>query len=232
MEKSDRNLSPEDRQRLLGIAVDQSSKLLTLVGSILDAAKLEAGKFVLQKTDTDIKKEVEKSMALFDTAAATKQINFSLTAQGNLPQVSLDPIRFGEVMNNLISNALKYTPQNGKVLISLIPTASAMVVAVSDSGVGIPPEKQAQLFSKFYQVKHDAKDLNYITAGTGLGLYIVKGIVEAHGGTVNVKSTPGQGATFSFTIPMTAAIQDQPTSQPVIAASVPPPSQIFKTTIN
>jgi signal transduction histidine kinase len=230
MEKSGDTLSPEEKQRLLSISTEQSNKLLDLVSTILDAAKLEAGKFVLQKSPTDIKKEVEKTIALFQTAATTKQITITLTAQDNLPQVALDPLRFDEVMNNLISNALKYTPQHGKILISLIPTASAMVVAVSDSGVGIPPEKQEQLFSKFYQVKHEAKDLNYITAGTGLGLYIVKGIIEAHGGTVSVKSTPGQGATFSFTIPFTTTVQEQQTNK--LTTTPPPPSQIFKTTVH
>ena len=227
MEKSDEKLSSEEKKKLLDISIDQSTKLLTIVGSILDAAKLEAGKFVLQKAPSDIKKEVEKSMALFSTAAVTKQISLTLSAQDNLPSVSVDPLRFDEVINNLLSNALKYTPQNGKILVSIIPTASAMVVAVSDSGIGIPPEKQAQLFSKFYQVKHDAQDLNYITKGTGLGLYIVKGIVEAHGGTVTVKSTPGQGATFSFTLPLTPAMQTT-----IIPPTPPPPSQIFNTTVN
>nr|MBP9719243.1 ATP-binding protein [Candidatus Levybacteria bacterium] len=123
---------------------------------------------------------------------------------------------------------LQYTPVHGKILVSIIPTPSAIVVAVSDSGVGIPEEKQEHLFSKFYQVKHDKKDLNYITAGTGLGLYIVKGIVEAHGGSVTVRSTPGQGATFSFNIPLAETTKQTVNTQP----TTPPPSQIFNTTVN
>lgn len=203
MQKSTDQLSAEEKQKLLGITVDQSSKLLHIVGDILDAAKLEAGKFVLQKIPTDVKKEVEKSIALFQSSAGDKHITLTLSAQQALPLVPLDPLRFDEVMNNLLANAIQFTPANGKILVSIIPTVAAVVIAVSDSGIGIPEDKQEQLFSKFYQVKHDKRDLHYITSGTGLGLYIVKGIVETHGGTISVKSTPGQGATFSFTIPLT-----------------------------
>lgn len=221
MQKSTDQLSDEEKQKLLGITIDQSTKLLHIVGDILDAAKLESGKFVLQKVPTDVKKEVEKSIALFQSSAGDKHITLTLSAQQALPLVPLDPLRFDEVMNNLLANAIQFTPANGKILVSLIPTASAVVIAVSDSGIGIPEEKQEQLFSKFYQVKHDRRDLHYITSGTGLGLYIVKGIVETHGGTISVKSTPGQGATFSFTIPLGE------TTTPSL-----PPSQVFNTTVN
>jgi len=221
MQKSTNQLSDEEKQKLLGITIDQSTKLLHIVGDILDAAKLESGKFVLQKVPTDVKKEVEKSIALFQSSAGDKHITLTLSAQQALPLVPLDPLRFDEVMNNLLANAIQFTPANGKILVSLIPTASAVVIAVSDSGIGIPEEKQEQLFSKFYQVKHDRRDLHYITSGTGLGLYIVKGIVETHGGTISVKSTPGQGATFSFTIPLGETIT------PSL-----PPSQVFNTTVN
>lgn len=230
MEKKDNKLTPQEQEKLLSITVDQSTKLLHLVSSILDAARLEAGKFVIQKMPSDVKKEVEKSMALFQSNASSKQITLTLSAQQDLPTVPLDPLRFDEVMNNLLINALQFTPQNGRILVSIIPTSSAIVVAVSDSGIGIPEEKQDHLFSKFYQVKHDKKDLNYITAGTGLGLYIVKGIVEAHGGTITVKSTPGQGATFSFTIPL-ATQQDQTTTKPK-SGFAGPPSHVFHTTVN
>lgn len=228
MEKSDAKLDDAEKKKLLGITIDQSTKLLNLVSSILDAAKMEAGKFVLQKTPTDIKKEVEKSMALFQSSATDKHIDYILSATQSLPLIPVDVLRFDEVMNNLLSNAIQFTPRNGRILVSIIPTSSAVVIAVSDSGIGIPEEKQEHLFSKFYQIKHDKKDLNYITAGTGLGLYIVKGIVEAHGGTVTVKSTQGQGATFSFSLPIVATTPALTSNQPL----TPPPSQIFNTTVN
>lgn len=228
MQKSTDQLSNAEKQKLLGITIDQSSKLLHIVGDILDAAKLESGKFVLQKVPTDVKKEVEKSIALFQSSASDKHITLTLSAQQALPLVPLDPLRFDEVMNNLLANAIQFTPQNGKILVSIIPTAAAVVIAVSDSGIGIPEDKQEQLFSKFYQVKHDRKDLHYITSGTGLGLYIVKGIVETHGGTISVKSTPGQGATFSFTIPLG---ETTPLTAEKPSPSIPP-SQVFNTTVN
>jgi chemotaxis family two-component system sensor kinase Cph1 len=175
--------------------------LLNLVGGILDAAKLEAGKFALQKTPTDIKKAVEQSVALFTTQAQTKHISLMLLSEDNLSQIALDPMRFGEVMNNLLSNALKFTPENGTVTVSIKKQQDDLQLTIKDTGIGIPKDRQSQLFSKFYQVHHDKKDLNYITKGTGLGLYIVKGIVEAHGGKVIVESQPGQGTAISFTLP-------------------------------
>lgn len=220
-------LNEEEIEKLLTITTDQSTKLLNLVGGILDAAKLEAGKFALQKSITDIKKAVEQSVALFTTQAHTKHITLTLSADDSIPPFLLDPMRFGEVMNNLLSNALKYTPEHGTVSVQLkqkhSESGEQVVLTVADNGIGIAKERQSQLFSKFYQVQHEKSDLRYITKGTGLGLYIVKGIVEAHGGDVTVESEPNHGTTFSFTLPITLPAQDQKT---------PPPSQIFNTTVN
>ena len=258
-------LSAQEKAKMLSIITNQSTQLLSLVGSILDAAKLESGKFVLQKVPTDIKKVVDQSIALFSTQAQTKQITISTHTDSDFPvQIALDPIRFGEVMNNLISNALKYTPEGGQITVGIKKDTSSVIlgtnevrtpesinasedesdsgpikidrnfqgkqarmtnhlqVSVSDTGVGIQKEKQADLFSKFYQVSHEKSDLRYMTKGTGLGLYIVKGIIEAHGGHVWLTSEVGKGTTVGFTLPYTVTKTVEST----------PPSKLFNTTVN
>jgi signal transduction histidine kinase len=121
-----------------------------------------------------------------------------------------------QVITNLLSNALKFTPENGKITVRASVIDNGITVAVSDTGIGIPKDKQNQLFMKFSQITRPTADyasrnqsaptLGPVPAGTGLGLYITKGIVEAHGGTVSVESEINQGTTISFTIPITDKI--------------------------
>lgn len=232
IEKSADKLSADEKQRLLSINIEQSTKLLSLVGSILDAAKLEAGRFALQKIPTDVKKEVEKSIALFQSAAISKHISLSLFTDASFGEIPIDQMRFDEVMNNLLSNAIKFTPENGSIKVTIAKAVNPFLlqITVADTGMGVPKDRQEQLFSKFYQVKHEQHDLKYIVDGTGLGLYIVKGIVEAHGGTVWIDSEEGKGATFAFTIPVTDTTVPQ--VHPPQPTTPLPPSQIFNTTIN
>ena len=143
-------------------------------------------------------------------------LNFGILAK-SLPEISFDEIRISQVIDNLLSNSLKFTPENGKITVELdydvISPASDnplstkefsglnkyIVVSVSDNGVGITPEQQKFLFSKYTQAKNTTEEL--ATKGTGLGLYLVKGIVESHDGQVWVKSAQGKGTTFSFALP-------------------------------
>lgn len=221
-------LEKDQQEKLLTIMHDQSTKLLGLVNSLLDAAKLEAGKFTLSKETGDLKRTVQDTITVFIPQAQAKHVTLLLQAPDHLPSFSFDSFRITQVMNNLLSNALKFTPQNGKITIKILPSASEIIIAVSDTGIGIPKEQQDKLFSKFYQIKHDKTDLSYITAGTGLGLYIVKGIVEAHGGSVSVESEVGKGTTISFSLPVNQTREE--TQKPIQPAT--PPLQIFHTVVN
>jgi len=145
-------------------------------------------------------------------------LNFNLL-NDSLPLISFDEIRVSQVIDNLLSNSLKFTPEGGKIKVELdykvIPPVvdgtspmgeflsldKFIIISVSDSGVGITPEQQKLLFSKYVQAKNTSEKV--ATMGTGLGLYLAKGIVEAHNGRIWVKSAPGQGTTFSFTLPAT-----------------------------
>jgi len=232
----------EDRKlKFLEIIHQQAKKILGQIGSILDTAKLDAGKLVLQKTKGDIAKLIKDEMQAFIPQAERKNIslNFELLSE-HLPEISFDEIRISQVIDNLLSNSLKFTPEGGKVKVEIdykaIPPIldgispmgeflsldKYIVISVSDNGVGIKPEQQKLLFAKYTQAKNTTEEL--ATMGTGLGLYLVKGIIESHEGRIWVKSVQGQGTTFSFSLPATDGAKpsyeaQKPTATPLTKLS-------------
>ncbi len=222
----------EDKQassEYVSMLYDSSSSMLDLVNDLLDVAKLESGKFAIEKAPVNIKEILSESVKFFDTSARDAGINLNLLVADGVPNtVSIDAKRITQVLNNLFSNALIYTPKggtvtaicflhkSGQVIAGEATTVSApwvsdnmstdtinipdsIVVAVTDTGEGITAENIEKLFNKFTQFASSARDSEH--KGTGLGLVIAKGIVEAHGGVVGVGSKKGGGSTFYFTLP-------------------------------
>ncbi|KKQ27255.1 MAG: Sensory box histidine kinase/response regulator [Candidatus Levybacteria bacterium GW2011_GWA1_37_16] len=216
-----KNTLEEDRKlKFLEIIHQQAKKILGQIGSILDTAKLDAGKLVLSKTKGDIAKLIKGEIQTFIPQAQRKNISLSFNVVArSLPEISYDEIRISQVIDNLLSNSLKFTPENGKIQVEIDYSAISpvvdgtspmgeflsldkyIVVSVCDNGVGIAQEQQKLLFSKYTQAKNTPEEL--ATMGTGLGLYLVKGIIESHDGRIWVKSAAGQGTTFSFALPAT-----------------------------
>lgn len=235
-------LEENRRSKFLEMIHQQAKKVLGQIGSILDTAKLDAGKLVLSKTKGDIAKLIESEIQTFLPQAQRKNISLSFDVIAkSLPEISFDEIRISQVIDNLLSNSLKFTPENGRIKVEIdykvIPPVTDgtspmgeflsldksstffsreytsnhkafekvldkyIVVSVSDTGVGIAKEQQKLLFSKYTQAKNTSEEIS--TMGTGLGLYLVKGIVESHDGRIWVKSAQGQGTTFSFSLPAT-----------------------------
>ncbi|HYM65595.1 MAG TPA: ATP-binding protein [Candidatus Sulfotelmatobacter sp.] len=192
-------LEKEQQKRLLQIIDLQAKNLLEQINQVLDAAKIEAGRFSISKKLSDISKVIEDSIEPFLPQAKKKQILISTNIYYPLPKVEIDPERITQVLNNLISNSLKFTSPNGKITVSARPDKEYLEVSITDNGMGIPENEQKDLFSKYYQIRTNPHELS--KKGTGLGLYIVKGIVEAHSGQVSVSSRPGEGTTITFTIP-------------------------------
>ncbi len=209
-------LDIDEKGKLLSIIHEQSKVLLDEVSSVLDAAKIEAGKFTIQKQETDLKELIDEKINLFLSQAKEKSVSLETNIVSDLPKILVDPIRIGQVFNNLLLNSLKFTQIGGKIVVKAELSGDFITVSVSDNGVGIPKDKQQDLFSKFAQVTtFPAPD-----HGTGLGLYIVKGIVEAHGGIISLESELGQGTTISFTLPTTISVhQTEP--------SLPPPNRFL-----
>jgi signal transduction histidine kinase len=196
------NLEPDETKKLLAIIHSQSARLLEDVTSLLDAAKLEAGRFTIQKTPSDIRNVITERVQFFTPQAQSKHISLTAQIDEHLPVASFDPLRISQVLNNLLSNSLKYTPENGKILVKVSANAACISVLVADTGSGIPKAKQGVLFSKFGQIMNSVGLGTTHLSGTGLGLFITKGIIEAHDGKISLASEEGKGTTVMFTLPI------------------------------
>jgi len=193
----------QQQKQFLRIIYKQSKLLLDQISAIIDAEKLEEGKLTVTKIPGDIAAFVNQQTKMFLLSAKKKNISLKVETLESLPTISFDPIRIGQVLNNLISNSLKFTKEAGEVSVKVTrkdPTENYVTVSVSDTGIGISPEFQKKLFSKFAQSAPVSKEIT--KQGSGLGLYMVKGIIDAHGGSINVESEPGKGTTISFSLPI------------------------------
>ncbi len=196
-------LNPEKAKKALDIILESTTRLTTFINDILDVAKIKAGKMELHKTNFKIGETAESIFSLFQPLFQKKSITASLEIPQNLPAIPADGEKVRQVIQNLLSNAFKFTPDGGKITLSasLLEGAEPSIkVCVKDTGPGIPKEHQHLIFGKFQQVP-GTKDMVKGPKGTGLGLAIVKGIVESHGGQVGFESEPGQGTKFFFTLP-------------------------------
>ena len=188
----------EKQQDFVQRGMNKIDSLLELINDLLDVAKIEAGKYVQHQVPTDIGRIIEEIVALIGPRAQKQGITLTHSCQ-DLKPVQSDPKNIEEVLNNLVSNAINYSPEGGRVTITARGLAEYMEVKVEDTGVGIPPEELPKIFDKFYRVKHP-KTRQVI--GTGLGLAIVKGVIEAHHGTIDVNSVIDKGTTFRILLPM------------------------------
>jgi signal transduction histidine kinase len=175
----------------------QIDGLLGLINDLLDVAKIEAGMNVQHRVPTDLGPVIEETVRLMKPGAEQKGVKLTYSYQ-NLKPVQADPKNMEEIFNNLISNAINYSPDGGQVTITGRGLGEYVEITVEDTGIGIPPEEIPKIFDKFYRVKH-RKTRKVI--GTGLGLAIVKGIIEAHHGTVDVESVEDKGTTFKILLP-------------------------------
>ncbi|MDP3998662.1 MAG: ATP-binding protein [bacterium] len=191
------NLPQDKLTSLIGAMRNSSKEMISLVNDLLDAAKIEAGKFTVSLTPQSLKPLLQESRDSFLPLTGGKKLNLELVCPDDLPEVKIDRERLRQVLNNLLFNAFKFTDQ-GQITLSVKREDGQIFVAVGDTGCGIPPEEKDKLFSPFSQIltPREGKE-----PGTGLGLLITKGIVEAHGGKIWFNSELGKGSTFYFTIP-------------------------------
>jgi PAS domain S-box-containing protein len=187
------------RQReWLGIIGQNADRLETLIDDLLDTARIEMGRIELKLTSLDLIPLIHEVARALRPQIARKGQWLTLDLAEALPAVVGDADRIRQILTNLLSNALKYTPAGGHITIAAREDAGDVRVAVQDTGIGLAPEEQAQLFTPFFRARHDATQR---VGGTGLGLAITRALVELHGGTITVTSVPGQGSTFSVTLP-------------------------------
>lgn len=191
-----KKLTEQDREELLSIINSQSKLLLEEIADLLDASKIEAGMLTINKSADDLGKAVSQTVKTFLPMSEKLSVNLSVKISP-LPPVLFDKTRITQAMNNLISNSLKFTPKGGQIKVEASAVGSFAKVSVTDNGVGIPADKQKDLFTRFYQVQNTQHP-----QGSGLGLYVTKGIVEAHQGKIQLESEEGKGTIVSFYLPL------------------------------
>jgi PAS domain S-box-containing protein len=176
-----------------------SDHMLGLIDDLLDLSRVQVGKFTVSQEPVALSPVVKAALVEVAGAAMAKDVTLVNRVPGELPVVDADAQRVRQVMANLVGNALKFTPAGGTITVSAEAAEDGVRVSVADTGIGIAPEQQTRIFQSFTQV--DMTDTR-AQGGVGLGLSIVKAIIEAHGGTVGVESEPGRGSTFWFTLPL------------------------------
>jgi signal transduction histidine kinase len=186
---------PTERE-FLEIIAQSATKLAGLVDNLLDAAKVEAGVLQLEREPVRVKRIAEEVVAHRSKLAGNHSLR--LEVESDLPLAEADPVRVEQIITNLVDNAIKYSPDGGQVTVSVGGTADVIRIGVTDRGIGITSEQADRLFERFYRAD---SSLRRTTRGVGLGLFICRSLVEAHGGRIWVESEPGSGSTFWFTLP-------------------------------
>lgn len=189
----------EKQRELLGRSSEKLRNLLDLINDLLDIARIEGGRGIQQQVPLNIGDVLTQTMEFIRPRAENQRLQLTLDLPPKLPSVLADARSMEELFTNLISNAINYSPDGGRVRVSVAVRAGSLEVSVSDDGVGIANEEIPKIFDKFYRVKHPRTRQ---VIGTGLGLAIVKGIVESHRGAVEVESKPGVGSTFRVLLPV------------------------------
>jgi PAS domain S-box-containing protein len=192
--------TPKQRD-ILGRASEKIAALITLASELLDLAKIESGLISREREEIQMAQLLEDQVVFHQASARAKAIQLSIDQLPALPPLMANRLNLEEVFSNLIVNAINYTPENGKIIINAAVEGDYVCVRVTDTGIGIAKEELDRIFDPFYRIKN-AKTRFVI--GTGLGLPIVKSIVDAHHGLLRVESEPDRGTTFSVFLPYTS----------------------------
>jgi signal transduction histidine kinase len=178
---------------------EETMLLNRLVSDLHELAQAEAGQLNLVRRPVRVDEIVHRVAEAFNWQVESKGLTLRVDVPADLPLVDVDPERIGQVLRNLLSNAILHTPAGGEIDIVARAGGKWVTVAVKDTGEGIPPEHLPFVFDRFYRVD---KSRSRLTGGVGLGLAIAKQLVEAHGGDIHVESRVGEGSTFTFTLPI------------------------------
>ena len=195
--------SNETRQQAAQVIYDESGRMHRLVLDLLDLARLDAGTADITMLPVNMSALLNAIQEKFMPQSQKASVEVKVEAAANLPNLTADGDRLAQVFTNLVDNALKFTPRGGVITIraNVLDSRKEMLISVSDTGVGIPPEAQALIFNRFYQA--DSSRRGGTKHGAGLGLAIAHDIVQAHGGKINVRSKLGEGTSFDVSLPLT-----------------------------
>jgi len=185
-----------ERRQLLGTIRESTEWVNRLIQDLLDVANIERGQLSLELQPRDPAQIALQARHMFEVEATHHGITLDVDVPTNLPMVVADSARIVQVLGNLLRNAIKFTPNGGRIVVAVGRGETGVVFSVRDSGAGIAIANQARVFDRYWESSDGSR-----VRGTGLGLSIAKGIVAAHGGSIWVQSAPGQGSTFSFSVP-------------------------------
>ncbi len=205
LEEELRPVFKDDQVELMQRLIVSSNRLSSYINNILNAARYDRRHFKVQMTEEnigDVYKIIRDDMNL---RAISQNRLLSVDIPDNLPTVAADKNSVGEVLSNLIDNAIKYSNEGGQVVVSARAVSQFVEVTIKDRGIGMPSSVLPNLFHKFYR-SHRSRET---VAGTGIGLYISKAIVESHGGSIEVRSTESEGSSFSFTLPIYSTVAEK-----------------------
>lgn len=197
----------EKQKEFLGYVKASTDRLHRLLNELLDLSKIEAGQVKMQKDLTNIKDLLKEETMIFNSQAGQKNISLNLETEMHLREIYCDGDKIKEVMDNLLNNAIKYTPKGGRVKIEAKNFQTGVQIDVQDNGIGISKEDIIRIFEPFQHIQKSGTDAED-EESTGLGLALVKRIVEAHGGDVLVKSQPGKGSVFTVVLPLDSNLQE------------------------
>ena len=192
----------DEQRRHLAIVERNAKRLIRVVSDLLLVAQVQAGHLNLLEEDVSLELVADECVAAVRPTALTRQIELTLVTTGTT-RVLGDRQRLAQVLDNLLSNALKFTPEGGSVAVKVSGGSDDVVVTVADTGIGVAASEQDQLFTRFFRTTAAMKSA---LQGTGLGLSIARAIVEAHGGEIGVTSRIGEGSTFRVALPAAASL--------------------------
>jgi signal transduction histidine kinase len=187
-----------NQRKLLEQAFFSSQRMVYLIADLLNVSRLKTGKFVIERTPTNLSKLISDELAQLKTAAAGRDIELSYHPPAHFPILPLDETKTRQVIMNFLDNAIYYTPSGGHIKVELRERPESIEFEVIDDGIGVPKEERHHLFTKFYRAKNAQRAR---PDGTGLGLYMARKVVMSQGGAIIFDSKEGQGSRFGFSFP-------------------------------
>lgn len=194
----------KEQKEFIKKTYNSNERMISLINDLLDVTRIEEGRYLYKPTLNDLRKICQTVISSYKEEAERKKIKLEFHFSKGLPNVKVDEEKIRLAIQNLIENSIRYTPEKGKIIIRIEKKESEVEFSIKDTGVGIPKEEQKRVFTKFFRASNV---MRMETEGSGLGLFITKNIIEAHGGKIWFNSIEGEGTTFYFTLPIPTELE-------------------------